>query len=277
VEQQIWVRIPEMEMAVVFNQETGAFARFLLPGRHLVKFPLERITAVISLAPGSVSGKCPGAQSDGGIPINVRWKVVYVLNPARMKPELRPRLARSLPDHLDDLLRSHVGNCVQRLINEQTVEALSGGGVQKRLERELRERVVERVAPFGIQIFRTMLTSIELPPGVQTTLEKAHEREVYAASEARSLERLQQAVSRFSDDEMARLLKLKELHELGQHGVAMPIWPTVLAGDYQRAPRAAEAPPVREEEGEGNGRSFTVPPTPATEQEPISGEWPHLH
>lgn len=278
VEQYIWVRIPEMEMAVVFNRETGAFARFLLPGRHLVKFPLERITAVISLAPGNVSGVCRGAQSNGGIPVTVHWKVVYVLNPERMNPDLHARLARSLPEHMDALLGSHAGNCVQRLINEQTVEMLSSGGAQQRLERELRARLVNRLMPFGIQVYRAMLTGIELPPGVQATLEKAHEREVYAASEARSLERLQEAVSRFSDEEMARLLKLKELHELGQHGVAMPIWPTVLSGDYQRAPRETDTPsPPTEEEQRGNGRSFTTPLTPPPDQEPISGEWPHLH
>jgi len=218
-----WVRVGEMETAVVFNVERQAFVCFLPPGRHLLLFPLEQIKTVVSTAPTSVGGTVLKAQTNGGITTGADWSLTYVFDPAAIQPDLRAIVARVLPAHANRFLRGHVNNCLARLIGRHTVERLSDEGARGRLERELRDDVVERLRPFGIVVFRLMITGVDLPHPVQTALEAAHERELYASSEARSLERLQRAVSHFSDDDMQRLLQLKQLHELGQNGVALPV------------------------------------------------------
>lgn len=223
IDRYLWVRVGEMETAVVFNVERRAFARFLLPGRHFLLFPLEQIHSVISTAPATVAGVVLNAQTNGGISAGVEWALTYVFNPAMVQPDLRPIVARVLPEHGRKFLRGHVNNCLALLVSRHTVETLSGRGARGRLERELRDDVTRRLWPFGIQVFRIMITAVELPHPVQTALEAAHERELYASSEAHSLERLQRAVSHFTDADMERLLQLKQLHELGQNGVALHV------------------------------------------------------
>ncbi|HEX6383583.1 MAG TPA: SPFH domain-containing protein [Anaerolineae bacterium] len=246
----IWIRVGEMETAVVFNVERKSFVRFLPPGRHRLLFPLEQIKDVISTAPTSVRGTVLKAQTHGGITIGADWSLIYVFNPDTTEGHLKPVVARVLPGNANQLLRGHVNNCLARVISRHTVETLSDEGARRRLERELRDEVVGRLRPFGIEVFRIMVTGVDLPHPVQEALEAAHERELYASSEARSLERLQQAVSHFSEEDMQRLAELKRIHMLGRNGVALPIpmvWP--INGQSQKDRRWEAWPHADEDRG----------------------------
>ena len=229
---QVWVRVPEMEVWTKFNRETKAFSEYLPPGRHWV-LPWERIGSKISTQAMTVRGKCLQAQTEGGITANVDWSVTYRLVPEQIAPHLRSTMARALPQYSDNMVRSHGNNCTSLVISELPVAALANKGSRGRLERMIREKLVERLYPFGIQVFRVMVTGVELPPKVSATYESAHERMVYAYSEAEAMERLHQAVSKFSDSDMERLLLLKQVHAMGQNGVAMymqPVTPTFQSG-----------------------------------------------
>ena len=170
-----------------------------------------------------VRGKCIQAQTNGGITVTVNWSMTYVLNPDNVAVDFWPQMARVLPHFSDRIVRKHGNNCVAQLVSELPVEALMAEGARGRLERQLRQRLGERLRPFGVQLFRVMLLGVELPAQVQVTLEAAHERIVHANSEAMALERLQRAVNQFSDADMERLIQLKQLHELGQNGVTLPL------------------------------------------------------
>jgi regulator of protease activity HflC (stomatin/prohibitin superfamily) len=220
----VWVRVPELEVALVSHMGSKAFARYLLPGRHLL-LPPERISDRISTAAEVVGGKSTQVQTDGGITIVVNWSVTYAINPRTIAIGLWPDMARILPNSANQLLRSHVNDCVGQVISELPTTALTDKGARGRLNRKLREVLLKRMIPFGIQIYHVMVKGIELPGKVQSALEAAHERQVYANSEAVALERLQRAVSQFSDEDMDRLLLLKQIHEIGQHGMVfqMPL------------------------------------------------------
>jgi hypothetical protein len=170
-------------------------------------------------------GKCLQAQTEGGITVHVDWSVTYKLEPQQIAAHLRSTMARALPQHSDNMVRSHGNNCMARVISELPVSTLADKGSRGHLERTVREELVKRVRPFGIQVFRVMVTGMELPPKVQATFEAAHERMVHAYSEAESMERLRQVISKFSDSDMERLLLLKQLHEMGQNGVALYMSP----------------------------------------------------
>ena len=240
----VWVRIPDQEMALVFNVETKAFVRYLLPGRHLLLFPLERLRERLSLTATVVRGKCLRAQTNGGITVTVDWSVTYVINPRTVTWELWPHMARILPHREEQLLRGHGNNIVSQVVSELPVKALTDKGSRGKFERQLRQRLGQRLVPFGFQIFRVIATKIEMPPPVQAALEAAHERQLFAYSEAMSLERLQKAVSRFSDADMERLLQLKQLHEMGQNGVALYV-PTMM-GVVQSGGRSPDGGQARE-------------------------------
>jgi len=257
VAKYLWVRVPALSTGLVYNVETKAFSRFLLPGRHWLR-PLEHVQKVVSIAPGFVNGECGRAQTDGGVAVAVKWSLAYCLNPTAVDEELRPNVAHMLLKSIEPLLHNHVNNCVTHLFDQHTVTTVCDHGARQRLERELRDLVAERLSPFGVQTYRVMLKSIVLPTEVMAAVEAAHKQEVLAHSEARALERLHQAVSKFSDNDMERLLQLRQLQELGQHGVALHV-PTyaVMSAQPQPAANHWQAGSVRR----ANGHFYKPLPT----------------
>ncbi len=237
-------------------------------GRHFLKAPLERRVTTISTAPAGVKGSCRQAQSKEGVTVTVEWSLSYQVNPAAIQPELRPRLARLLPQGPATFLRNHVNNCVAVLANEHTVAALCQNGRRGPLERELTRSVRQRLAPFGIEVFRLMITAVDLPQSVQAALEEAHERAVYAASEAEALNRLHEAISQFSDAEMERLLRLEQLREMGQHGVALHIPMMTALPTEPRRPKPANG---KTKNGHLHPDTITEYPAPKRDKRPYVG------
>lgn len=262
---QIWVRVPEMEVWAKYNRETKAFVGYLPPGRHWV-WLWERIGGKISTQMKMVGGKCLNTQTEGGITANVDWSATYRIEPSQIAPNLWSAMARTLPEHSEKMVRSHGNNCIARVISELPVSDLTNNGNRSRLEREIRDRLVKRLRPFGIQVFRVMVTGVELPQKVEATYQAAHERIVHAYSEAEALERLQQAISQFSDSDMERLVVLKQVHALGQNGVSMYMPPMVTSfqsgsqsNGEVRDGRVPKAPPPGKSPGKEGGHGEWSP------------------
>lgn len=215
------VRIPEMEVGVAYNTADRAFTRFLAPGRHwLIPF-IEQANFTISTAPETVNGRCLGVQTSGGIALDVEWSLSYNLNPFRIPAANRPKLARSLPRKASSIAAKHVNNCLRHVIGEYTVDQLCQPGMQKRLERQVRQLVAERLADLGFELTRVMIGAVAMPPQVKAALEAAHQHTLQAEHEAKALARLQMVVSQFSDADMERLMELERIHVLGQNGVTL--------------------------------------------------------
>jgi regulator of protease activity HflC (stomatin/prohibitin superfamily) len=263
---QIWVRVPEMEVWTKYNRETKAFVGYLPPARHWI-WPWERIGGKISTQVKAVGGKCLNTQTEGGITSNVNWSATYRIEPSQIASNLWSAMARTLPEYSEKMVRSHGNNCIARVISELPVSDLTNNGNRSRLEREIRERLANRLRPFGIQVFRVMVTGVELPPKVEATYQAAHERIVHAYSEAEALERLHQAISKFSDSDMERLVVLKQVHALGQNGVAMYMPPIVTSFQSGSRPNG-EARDGRKPNG----------PSPSTSAgaDGGHGEWPSI-
>ncbi len=250
-----WVRVPALTTAVSYNHETKGFMRLLPPGRHWLRLPLEHIIGHISTAPTLIKGNCSKAQTNGGIQVTLEWSLAYVLNPTHMAADLRPAIAKTFTENAENLIRTHVNNCIQLYVSQQTVAQLYNSGARGRIERELREIIAERLRSFGVQPFRLMLHAIELPALVRAGLEEAQREELRAAGEAHALERLHEAIHQFSDEEMTRLLQLKQLDELGENGVAVQIPLINMNGEMVLTKAEKE-----------NGRSYFPANTPPNER-----------
>jgi hypothetical protein len=234
VDRHIWVRIPAMSTGLVYNVETKAFSRFLMPGRHLLR-PLDQLKKVVPIPPSIASGECGRAQTDGGVNVSAKWSLAYRLDPTAVAPELRPNVANMLLKSIEPLLHTHINNCITHLFDQQTVATVCDRGARQRLERELRDLVAERLLPFGVQTYRVILKSVDLPRDVMVAVEAAHKQELLAESEARALERLHQVIRQFSDVDMERLLQLRQLQEMGQHGVTLHVPAYVMPGGQPAA------------------------------------------
>ena len=239
-----YVRVPELETAVIFHAGGQSFARFLAPGRHWIMPFTEKLGQSISTAAGSASGQCVQAETTGGIPLTIDWTLSYKLNPFRIPVENRPKLARTLPHKAGTIARNHVNNCIRHVIGDYPVEAISEPGMIKRLEREVRQLAAARLADLGFEISRVMLGPVEMPPQVRTALAEAYEQKLNIEHEAQSLARLHKVISQFSEADVQRLLELERIYKLGENGVTLFYTPAM----------AAPTPPVVR-----NGRRHNQP------------------
>ena len=232
-----YVRVPEMEIAVVYNTERRAFSRFLPTGHHRLTPFIEEVVATISTAPTPVKGFSKGLQTIGGIALNIEWSVTYALNPFKTDSASWPKLARSLPEKAGNIAQNFMNNSLQHIIGEYTIEHLTQPGAHKRLERQAKQLMAERLTPLGFEVASVMIGAIEMPPHVKKALEAAHEHHLQLEAEAKSLERMQQVVSQFSEGDMQRLMELERIYKMGQNGVTL-VYPAMSPErDFANSPK----------------------------------------
>ena len=232
-----FVRVPEMEIAVVYHAERRAFSRFLPTGHHRLTPFLEEVVDTISTAPTPTKGFSKGLQTIGGIALNIEWSVTYTLNPFKTDPAGWPKLARSLPTKAGIIAQNFMNNSLQHIIGEYTIEHLTQPGTHKRLERQVKQLVSQRLAPLGFEIGSVMIGAIEMPPYVKKALEAAHQHHLQLETEAKGLARMQQVISQFSEDDMQRLMELERIYKMGKNGVAL-VYPAMSAErDFASSPK----------------------------------------
>lgn len=223
-----FVHIPEMEVGVIFYKRCQAFARFASSGKHPLNPFSEYYSHSIPIGSGSANGRCVNAQTHGGITLDVAWSTNYEIDPFKIKPAARPKLARNLPQKANTIVTKHLNNCLRHVIGEMTIDQLCQPGATRGLERAVRQQLAARLAEAGFSFSRIMIGAIDMPPQVKVALEAAQERAVQTENEARSLARLQQVISQFSEADMQRLMELERIHTLGQNGVTY-LYPTAVS------------------------------------------------
>lgn len=222
-----FVQIPEMAVGVVYHKRRQAFARFIPPGRHAFNPLVEQFSHTIPTGSGSANGRCQAAQTSGGIVLDVAWQVNYEIDPFQIKASARPKLARNLPKKANSIVTKHLNNCLRHVIGEMSIDQVCEPGATRRLERAVRQQLAARLAEAGFSFSRVMIGAIDMPRHVKAALEAAQERAVQTENEVRSLARLQQVVSQFSEEDMQRLMELERIHALGQNGVTL-VYPTTV-------------------------------------------------
>ncbi|MCP4421525.1 MAG: SPFH domain-containing protein [Chloroflexi bacterium] len=234
-----FIQIPEMEVGVIFNKRRQAFARFTRSGRHPFNPLLEQYSHSIPTETGSANGRCLDVQTSGGIALDIDWSVSYDIDPFQIKAAARPKLARKLPKKGGSIVSKHLNNCMRHVIGEFSVDQLIEPGSGKRLERAVRQQLTARLSEAGFSFSRVMVGAIEMPTHVKAALEAVQERAVQTENEVRSLERLQQVISQFSEADMQRLMELERINKLGQNGVTLMV--PALGGQALKAQRPSYA------------------------------------
>ncbi|MBK8986804.1 MAG: SPFH domain-containing protein [Chloroflexi bacterium] len=231
VRRAAYVLVPEMEAALVYDSG-GRFVRFLPPGGHWLRPFSEHISATIATDSTAVTGRTTGLQTIGGLALAVEWRLTYTLNVFAVPADQQAKVARTLAKNPAAAARSHLGNVLQHVIGEYTIEQLTLPGAHKQLEAQVKAALDGRLRPLAFQVSRVMIGAIDMPPHVKAALEAVHERHMQAENEAKALARLQQVVSQFSDADMQRLIELERIRHIGQHGVIIP-YPTLFEAERQ--------------------------------------------
>lgn len=215
------VRVPEMEIAVVYNTGNRSFSRFLPPGHHRLKPLLEEVVATVPAAPSSVKGHSQGVQTTGGLALAIDWSLTYTLNPFKAPPANWPKLARSLPTQSAAIAQKYMNNSLQHIIGDYTIEHLTQPGAHKHLEHQVQQLIAQRLDSLGFEIGSVMIGAIEMPLHIKKALEAAHEHHLQMETEAKGLARMQQVISQFSEGDMQRLMELERIYKMGQNGVTL--------------------------------------------------------
>ncbi len=224
-----YVRVPEMETAVV-HSAGDRFVRFLPPGGHWLRPFAEHVALTIPTDSTTVQGRTAGLQTIGGLSLTIAWRLSYTLDVFQVSPGRQPKVARLLARNPTNTIRNHLGNVLQHIVGEYTIEQLTLPGAHKQLEAQAKAAIDQRLRPLGFEVNRVMIGAMEMPPHVKSALEAVHERQMQAENEAKALARLQQVVSQFSDADMQRLIELERIRNMGQHGVILP-YPTLFEAD----------------------------------------------
>ena len=236
------VRVGELEVGVLYKSKGKTFVRFLPPGKHWLRPFKEQMLDKIPTTTATVNGQSVGVSTSGGLSLTIDWTVQYGINPFRIPAAAQPSLARALPRKAGLIAKNHLDNCLRHVISEYSIDQLCQPGVQKRLERAIRQTTAERLAGLGFELSRVMLGTIEMPVHVRAALEAAHEHHVQTEYEVKALERLHQVVTQFSESDMQRLMELERIQKLGRNGVTL-VYPTngTLGGDYPARESASNA------------------------------------
>ncbi|MCI0399570.1 MAG: SPFH domain-containing protein [Chloroflexi bacterium] len=221
VDHHIFIRVPEMDVAVVFNRETRAFHKFLRPGRHWLLPPfLYMVKDMIYTGAHAIEGTTTGARTADGIPVTVNWNMTFGIDPFSVEGDMVPKMARALPKGAEGMARNHGNNVLQHIIGQFTIDQLCDEEIQQRLENRFKKAAHDRISIMGMQVLRVMILSIKLPQDLQAAIEAVKKRELLVSSESRVLKLLQEAIHEFSDRDMERLAELERLRLISQNGVA---------------------------------------------------------
>ena len=252
--------IDEMEVGVIFHRFTNSFCRFYpeqdpdprfgckepqvplwMPfrlwwiqrqDRHYVrlrwyeKLAPEKITRKSQ----SASGKLEDIRTADGILVNITWKVSFIVNVYVLSENLRHKLARTLPENADKVVKGKAERAIKHLVETRLAEELYEKSSIQKLEVEVAQKTYELLAAkdpddpangfkfnLGFQEIPdrdVSLGPIEMPPDVEKALKTAYQRKIHTQMVTEAMNRLQKAVSNFSKDDMERLEKLEKLRIL---------------------------------------------------------------
>ncbi len=269
---KMWVRVQALNSGVVEERFSREFVEFLPPGRHFLP-PHQIMTATITTAPRTVEGYCKQALTINGIPLTVNWRATVAVDTSQIAPDLQARLARALPEHMPNIVRNHGNNCIRHVVNEHDVRSLTHRGARRRLERDLRERLVRRIAPFGLQVYRIMLEEIELPTGVVKALAEAHNREATILSKAEELNKFAHVISRLPEADRRWMVQLLQTYVLGENGVTLHAPYQTIFGTGASLPESGQA---NASSTSGNGERPSPAPSAESPDNPY-GKWPRYN
>ncbi len=163
-----WV-VFEDHMAVTVDRDN--FVKRVLPaGRHIL-YPFERVDFVLETKTKLVTGRATAIATNDGIPVNLNWSGIYVLQPDLIRENVSQRL-RGLPN-AEKAISRNVDVYLRKLVGNYVVYDLFNPATRERLERHLNQLLADRLKPLGIVFKGLNLQVIELPTEVAEALNKA--------------------------------------------------------------------------------------------------------
>ena len=186
----------------------------------------EEVQSTIPKKPQTAKGKLENVRTADGIPISISWKASYMIDIKRITPKIEHIMARVLPEYADKIVTSKVERAIKHLVELRSIRTLyemselQEYGALQGLEQEICQRLNRQLSQpvnFGFKELTSTdiaLGPIEVPAKVEKALELAHQRKIQTEMVAQALERLQQAVSGFSNEDIRRLSELERLRIL---------------------------------------------------------------
>ena len=265
--------IDEMEVGVIFHRFNNSFCR-LHPetepeprhGCTEYKIPLwipfglwwlqrhdphyvrlkwyEKPPVRVTKKSQSTNGILEDIRTADGIPVKIPWKVSFTVNMYAITDDLKHKMARTLPENADKVVKGKVERAIKHLVETRKVKELYEDRVIQKLEVEIAQNTYAQLAEeingadessgqsennapskddkkfifnLGFNELKAKdvsLGPIEMPFEIEKALEAAHQRKIHTEMVSAAMERLQEAVGKFTHQDMKRLEKLEKLRIL---------------------------------------------------------------
>lgn len=211
IEEYVHVRVQEMEVAVIFKRRTNEFHRFLdRPGEHVINPLLYYHKGTIPVGINGVEVTSENARTKDGIPISVRWLLIYRPHPMGLPADYQVSMSRALLGSIDGMAKNH-GNNIMRLVIERhpITDFYNQNEIQKNLEAEFKRDVKERLETqvTGHEVYRVMIREIKMPESVQHALIEEGERRI----QLETLDKIHEVISKFSPENFRDLTELERM------------------------------------------------------------------
>ena len=211
LEEYVHVRVQEMEVAVIFKRRTEEFHRFIdRPGEHIINPILYYHKGTIPVGIHGVEVTSENARTKDGVPISVRWLLIYRPHPMGLPANYRVSMSRALLGSIEGMAKNH-GNNIMRLVIERhpITDFYNQNEIQKNLEAEfkqaLKERLEEQVT--GHEVYRVMIREIKIPESVQHALIEEGERRI----QLETLHKIHEVVNQFGPEDFRNLTELERM------------------------------------------------------------------
>ncbi len=193
---------------------------------HLRLHWFEEVRGSIPKKSQTAKGTLKNVRTADGIPISISWKVSYTIDVTLITPTISHKMARTLPENSDKVITGKAESALKHLVELRSIQTLyeiselgENGAIQG-LEQEICQRLNRKLSQpvnLGFKELKSKdisLGPIEIPAKVERALELAHQRKIQTEMVASALERLQRAVSGFSNEDIRRLTVLERLRIL---------------------------------------------------------------
>jgi hypothetical protein len=122
------------------------------------------------------------------IPLKIKVQLLAQVDPTLFKDDLLPKLPALNSGGWDGVIRWQTEYVLRQMVAQQSWQRLNQENVQKRVERQLKEALADRLAFVGLRAVNAAFVSIELPQDLQQAIVEAEREFIEATGRAKLLE-----------------------------------------------------------------------------------------
>lgn len=157
------------------------------PGRVWLT-PRQKVATRLYVGPWGHSLVYEQVRTTENIPLKIKVQLLVQVEPTLFNDDLLPKLPPLNSGGWDGVIRWQTEYVLRQLVAQQSWQRLNQENVQKRVERQLKEALADRLTFVGLRVVNTAFVHIDLPHDLQQSIVAAEQEFIEATGRAKLLE-----------------------------------------------------------------------------------------